>query len=236
MPRRTKKTAISKRMQKEMKQIAESVVNEENEDKAFVYTHENEQLYHNIPNYVYKFLSDIQQGTSDGDTSTTGGTGDQDIRIGDEIKLKNVNIRLWLSNKLDRPNVIYKGCLFWYPVGQAPSNTMVFKTQSNKLLDRYNRDNIKVIDTFIVKSGSNYAQPTYYPAGGVVAVTGKEHSTLVTLNKSYKGKTILYDNNGTAPKGWNLGMQIVCYDAFGTLQTDNIASFAYQSLITFQDA
>lgn len=233
--KRGKGTSLSKSQKNAMKKIAEQVFDQESEDKSFVYTHENLQLNHNIPDYVYKFLGDIQQGVSDGNTGAAG-QGSQTIRIGDEIELKNINIRVYLANKLDRPNVIYKGCLFWYPVGVAPTNAMVWCTQSNKLLDRYNRDNIKVIDQFIVKSTNNYAQPTYAAIESAVAVLGKEHTYLATLNKSYKNKKIKYDNNGIVPKGWNIGMSIVCYDSYGTLQTDNIASYAYQSLITFQDA
>jgi len=121
---------------------------------------------------------------------------------------------------------MYKGILYWYPVGIAPSDTLIYKTQSNKMLDRYNDKNIKVIDTFMVKSTNNYA----------VDANNHEHSYLATLNKSYKSKKIVYDNNGLQPKGWDLGFALVCYDAYGTLQTDNIASFAVNVQITFQDA
>jgi len=38
---------------------------------------------------------------------------------------------------------------------------------------------------------------------------------------------IIYDNGGTTPRKRNVGICVVCYDAFGTLQTDNIASVAY---------
>lgn len=221
-----KKSALSKMQKKEVKKIANKLIDEEIEDKAFVVTEENLQLFHNKPVYGVKFLGDIQQGVSDGDTSTTGGIGVKAIRIGDQIRLKNINMRFWLSNKLDRPNCMYKILLFWYPVGIAPSDTLVYKTQSNKMLDRYNTDNIKLIDQKIVFSTNNYA----------VDANNHEHSYLCTLNKSFKNKRIQYDNNGQQPKGWDIGIAVVVYDAFGTLQTDNIASFAYQSLITFQDA
>ncbi len=223
--RRTRTSKIKGLNKKEKAQVR-SMIDDEIEDKSFVYTAENNQLLHNVPVFAAKFLGDIQQGTQDGNTSTTGGTGKQTIRVGDQISLKNINVRFWLSNKLDRPNVMYKVVLFWYPVGIAPNNNLVYFTQTNKMLDRYNTDNIKIIDQKIVKSTNNYA----------VDANNHEHSYLCTLNKSYKRKKIQYDNNGQQPKGWDIGMAVVCYDAFGTLQTDNIASFAYQSLITFQDA
>lgn len=221
-----KKSALSKMQKKEVKKIANKLIDEEIEDKSFVYTAENVQLYHNKPVYAAKFLGDIQQGISDGDTNTTGGTGVKAVRIGDQIRLKNINLRFWLSNKDDRPNCMYKLILYWYPIGIPPSDVLIYKTQSNKMLDRYNTDNIKIIDQKMVFSTNNYA----------VDANNHEKSYLCTLNKSFKSKRIQYDNNGQQPKGWDIGFAIVVYDAYGTLQTDNIASFAYQSLLTFQDA
>ena len=223
--RTNKRRVLTRTQKKEMRKIAQRVVDEEVEDKQHVNTSENNQLNHNIPVYASKFLGDIDQGYNDGGTST-GGDGLKTIRIGDEIQLKNINIRFWLSNKADRPNVMYKGVLYWYPIGIPPNNALIYKTQSNKMLDRYDRDNIKVMDTFIVKSTNNYA----------VDANNHEHSYLATLNKSYKNKQIKYDKNGLQPKGWDIGFGLVCYDAYGTLQTDNIASFAYQSVLTYQDA
>lgn len=222
-PRFKKRSSLSKKQKMEVRKIAEQVVDEEIEDKSFVFTEENGQLDHNKPVYVAKFLGDIEQGVSTGDQST-GGTGVKAIRLGDQIRLKNINIRMWISNKSDRPNVMYKAVLFWYPTGIAPADDTVYLTQTNKMLDRYNYKVIKVIDQVILNSTYNYSGQE------------KEKSYLLTLNKSYKNKLIQYNNNGTRPKGFDLGMAIVCYDAFGTLQSDNIASWAYQSKITYQDA
>ncbi len=50
-----------------------------------------------------------------------------------------------------------------------------------------------------------------------------------------KEKKITYDQGGTVPKFKTLGLCVVCYDAYGTLQTDNIASYAYNCAIRFID-
>lgn len=211
---------------KAVRNIAREVVDDEIEDKQSITIFENIQLNHNKTQYFGKMIGPaIQQGVQDGDQSAAG-IGSDKIRIGDRIRLKNVNVRFWLSNKLDRPNVMYKGVLFWYPQGIVPGDAEVYKTQTNKMLDRYNNKVIKVIDTFIVKSTNNYA----------VDANNHEHSYLATLNKSYKNKKISFDDNGPLVKGWEMGFALVAYDAFGTLQTDNIASFAYATQLTFQDA
>jgi len=223
--RRNKKSGLSRSMRKEVRAIAESAIDAEIEDKEYVYIAENVQLFHNKPGYSSKLLQLIAQGVADGDQST-GGTTKPTCRVGDQISLKNVNIRMWLSNKLDRPNVMYKGVLYWYPVNNPPSDAQVYKTQTTKMLDRYNNKDISIIDTFIVQSGAMYLNGT----------EKFEHSYLATLNKSYKNKKITFDGLTGVPKGKDLGFSVVCYDAYGTLQTDNIASFAWNMQLVFQDA
>lgn len=182
---------------------------------------ENKQLFHNKPDYVGKLLA-TKQGLLDDNSSTSGPDA---VRKGDEIILKNINIRFWMSNKDDRPNVTYKAVLFWYDVTNPPSDTNVYFTQTNKLLDRYNTENISVIDTFIIKSTNNYA----------VDANNHEKSYMATLNKSWKVKKIKYDEGATAPKMKDIGFALVAYDAYGTLQTDNIASYAYNAKLSFKD-
>lgn len=180
---------------------------------------ENIQLFHNKPLYVGGLLA-TSQGVADDNTQSS-----KDVRKGDEILLKNMNIRFWLSNKLDRPNVMYKGVLFWYKANTPLSDPIVYFTQTNKMLDRYNTETIRVIDQFILNSTNNYA----------VDANNHEHSYLATLNKSYKSKRIKYEENTPVTKGWDMGFALVCYDAFGTLQTDNIASVAYNTKLSFKD-
>ncbi len=91
------------------------------------------------------------------------------------------------------------------------------------MLDRVNNEAISIIDSKTIFSANSYAQ------------TGNERSQLLTLNGSWKGKKITYDEGGTVPKFKTLGLCVVCYDAFGTLQTDNIASYAYNAAIRFID-
>ena len=56
-----------------------------------------------------------------------------------------------------------------------------------------------------------------------------------TLNKSFKYRKVSYDEGANIPKNRTLGAAVVCYDAFGTLQSDNIASIAYNGQITMTD-
>lgn len=214
-----KRKALSKSQAKQVKNIAAKTVSRMCEKKSFTWLDENKQLLHNKGDYTLNFLS-CKQGIKDDET---GVSGSQINRIGDEIMLKNINVRIWLSNKSDRPNVMYKAYLFWYDPDASLDDTYCFFSAQNKMLDRVNTEVLSIIDSKTIFSGPSYAG------------TEHERSQLCTLNGSYKGKKIKYDEGGTVPKFKTIGMCVVCYDAYGTLQTDNIASYAYNASIRFID-
>ena len=216
---RKAKSALSKKQTKDVKAITRSVVRGMMETKTVGKSAENVQLFHNKPLYVGGLLA-TSQGTADPDNQSGNAA-----RIGDEILLRNCNVRFWLSNKLDRPNVMYKLFLFWYTEGQALSDALCFFTQGNKMLDRINNENISIIDQKTVFSKNMYLNGT----------EKFEHSQLCTLNGNWKGKKIIYDQGGSTPRKRNIGYCVVCYDAYGTLQTDNIASLASDYATRFQD-
>ena len=120
---------------------------------------------------------------------------------------------------------MYKCYLFWYTSGATLGDSVVYFTQTNKMLDRINTEQISIIDQQTIFSGPSYENGT----------EKHEHSYLCTLKGSWKGKKIIYDEGGSVPKKRNIGLAVVCYDAYGTLQTDNIASFAYDGIVTIQD-
>lgn len=216
---RKPRSALTRTEKKQVRKIAKDTTLRLAETINKVVVVENTQLFHNKPLYVTALLA-CDQGTADDNTQSS-----KSVRKGDKIALKNMNIHFWLSNKDDRPNVMYKGVLFWYKSGTSVTDPIVYFTQTNKILDRYNTEQIRVVDQFIVKSTNNYA----------VDANNHEKSYLATLNKSYKAKSIVYDENGSTPKGWDLGFALVAYDAFGTLQTDNIASCAFNVKMSFKD-
>lgn len=220
-PRSRRATGLTKKQQRSVRKIAKKVAMSIPERKVFGFLDENLQLFHNKTDYKTNFL-ECKQGVAD--PNDLQGPNTRLVRIGDEFLLRECNIRLWLSNKEDRPNVMYKCYLFWYDSNVSLSDTVVFFTQQNKMLDRINNEQVSIIDQQTIFSGPSYA------------ITEKEHSYLCTLKGRWKGKKITYDEGGTVPKKRTIGMAVVCYDAYGTLQTDNIASYAYNAKIVIQDA
>ncbi len=219
VPRSKKHKGLSKRQVKTVKKIARDVAMTIPERKTFGFMEENVQLNHNKTNYLGQWLK-CKQGVADPNNLVQ-----QLVRIGDEFYLRNINIRFWLSNKLDRPNVMYKLYLFWYDSGMSLSDAYCYFTQTNKMLDRVNNENISIIDSKTIFSGPSYENGT----------EKHEHSYLCTLKGSWKNKKITYDEGGSVPKKRDIGTMVVCYDAFGTLQTDNIASYAYNGNVVIQD-
>lgn len=238
---RTKKKST---MVKAVRKIAREEALRVAETKMVGSLGENIQLYHNVPLVKTGFLASISKGVDDPTNMKA-----QNARIGNEIYLQEYQTKYWLSNKLDRPNVMYRLITFWYPTGGTPgvpTVTDIFQgaggTLPNVMLLRLNTDVIKVISDKYVFSDANYAQPYYYPLDGAVAVTGKERSQLKFITNKFKSKKIKFDDAsaGLGPatnyvKGSDICTCICAYDAYGTLTSDNIASYAVNWRITFKD-
>ena len=249
MPRKKKNTSVlTKKMAKEVRKLSKETTLRLAETKEVGRIGENAQLFHNVPVFRGPFLDSIKKGLNDPTLQTNA-----NARVGDEILLKSFDQRYWLSNKLDRPNVMYRITTFWFPgnagltaTNPVPSDVYFYPPTTgaipNVMLLRPNTEVITVISDKIIFSEDNYAQPTYYPAGGIVAVTGKERSQLRTINKSWKSRKVKYLDSGTdgsgaggPPKNKEIFVCISAYDAYGTLQTDNIASYGLNYRLRFKD-
>ncbi len=135
-----KHSGLSRNQAKSVRKIAKKTVMGLAETKTVGKQTENEQLFHNKALYLQNLLA-TTQGVEDPNDLTSAAA-----RIGDSVALTNVNIKFWLSNKLDRPNVMYRLIMFWYDTPLVLSDAICFFTQTNKMLDRPNNENISIID------------------------------------------------------------------------------------------
>jgi len=218
--RKRPRTGLSKNQTKSVKRIAKSVAMTIPERKVFGFIDENRQLIHNKTDYLANYL-ECKQGVAD--PNDIQSSSNRLVRIGDEFYLREINIRFWLSNKKDRPNCMYKVFMFWYDSEATLSDATCWFTQQNKMLDRINNEQISIIDSQTIFSGPSYA------------TTEQEHSYLCTLKGKWKSRKITYDEGGVLSKKRTIGTMVVAYDAFGSLQTDNIASYAYNCKVVIQD-
>lgn len=221
---------IRRRQGKRFQSRVKRVMMKQVETKYYTIGIENDQLYHNVlycPPALYNPYFDP--------TNTATRTG----RIGTEIVPRGVKVRMWLANKLDRPNMMYR-----IIVGVAPKtigNTLVTSaivesqllnatldqgTLGNKMILPPNlADGFKVLrDRVITTNGSVHVQ-----------AANKERHNLVRLwIKPKKGQKIRYtDTNFVVNRA--LFVAICCYDSYATSALDNIASFAYHATVYYKD-
>lgn len=165
--------------------------------------------------------------------ATSQGTN-QTTRVGDKIQSRYLHFRLWLSNKLDRPNVMYR-----ILVVSGENNDFVFGTNiartgasSNIMLADVDTDKYRVHYDKILQPVVGYKASV---SGGNIWADKEEsrfHEFRVNTSKMITYKT----DNGTVPNGANTYvLYVIPYDAKGTQETDNIASYAYQIVHYFRD-
>lgn len=187
------------------------------ETKRIITTSENLQIFHNVPSIIGNLCS-TTQGTS------------QVSRVGDEVIAQYLKIKLWLSNKSDRPNVMWRVIVYCPRPG---TTTLDWQTNSatNRILAFVDTDKLNVKSQKILNP----------PPGDFSLETGatlKERSRYLTMNVNVKNYKISYfSDNDTVPKlqKHNICVAVIAYDAYGTLITDNIASYAFSYEFYFKD-
>lgn len=225
--RRRRKATKPKTVQG-LKQLIKSVSLKDSETKLSSHTEENLRLFHNGSVYREGLLA-----TSTGTENPQGFSEHASNRIGDEILARGLKLRFWLSNVEDRPNVMYKITAFWYNTDSTVLSDGLFWRGTdgdggtmNRMIDAANTYKVTPLKNLMVRSGPNYSIPQ----------NGKEHSYFTECYIPLNNRKIKYrvDNNNR-PQFKDIGFQIVAYDAFGTLSTDQVAHFAYSSCLYFKD-
>lgn len=241
-----KKSRKSGSLKSKMRNIAKEEALRLAETKTVGRYGENFQLFHNVPVIVGGYLQQITQGvTNPTNLKLTN------ARIGNELYLKNIKQKIWLSNKLDRPNVMYRIIMFKWNANQGaaspfPTVNDIFNWNQtgnlpNCMILNTNKERITVLKDKYIFSDANYAQPYQTQPFPVIAgpgILGRERSQLVTMNKDFKNQKIIYEDtlDGTQRvKSKDIYFCYCAYDAWGSIVTDNIASYAVNHEINFKD-
>jgi len=189
---------------------------------------ENVQLNHNSPSH-FAGLLETTQGAADDDS----GTSNRALRIGDEVVARGISLKMWFANKLDRPNVTYKVVIFRYQSGYAISSNDPYYSQgsANYLLRDLNTEQFKIVKVLNFRI-QTAAQKINTVTNDFQGAEGHKLIKCYIPLKNYKQK---YHNNSGVPKYTNMGVAVVAYDSYGTLTTDNIASYAVNYKFYFKD-
>lgn len=179
-------------------------------------------LLHNISTLVRSNL----MATSQGVTDSLGITN----RIGDTVTPVGVKLYLTMRQPADRPNVTFK---IWIVriIGAATVPTFVpVKTiTGNLLMDPIDTEKCTLVKSFKFKSKNNYWQ-------GALA-SSRENTNFQNIYIPLPRKPYVYSaDGGPNGKNYQLSMYVAAYDTFGTLITDNIASFACSQSFYFKDS
>lgn len=193
------------------------------ETKHRTVTYENQSLFHNTPkdwSVGQNPLRALAQG--DGENQRTG----------DEIIGQRINYKLWLSNKSDRPNVLYRIVVYRCPKDEESTDHVAIYegTTGNKMTDYINTEKYTPVFQKFVKITND--------ASLEEGATLKEVSKLVSFSINLRDQKIKYENGGTnIPKYQrdSLRVSITAYDAYGTLVGDNIASYAISARVYYKD-
>lgn len=179
--------------------------------KFFAFQTSNTQLYHNVPLTAFNttsLLDTISIGTGYGN------------RIGNRIVIERIRASFVLNNKPDRPNVSYRVVCIAAPATES-TNTYAELFAGGVFTGHH------------VPANSLLLHDTTFPQN-----QGSGMDNNVTPNKersfTYRfevpiSKPVVY-NSASGYASTCISVYVLCYDAFGTLTTDNIASVAQSSI------
>jgi len=189
---------------------------------------ENLQLYHNTPYYVYDNLM-----TTQSIADNNSGTANFACRVGDEVIARGLSYKFWFANKLDRPNVMYKIVFYEIRNQTVPSGGAPYSSQgaTNYMIRDLDTEKYRILKT--VKFNLQTASQKVIDSQGTF--NGAEGHKAVSVWIPLKNKRIKYENGSSVPRFTDIAFTVVCYDSFGTLLTDNIASFAICRKFYFKD-
>jgi len=189
------------------------------EPKKVSYNRGEVQFYHNLPIYVLKL--NLPDGMP------VQGLGDN-MRVGDQLNSIGYSVRLLIGQKADRPNVTFKIWFIKVPKSTGYSYSTWFDpVTNNSLLDDINEDQCKVVKTV-----------TYRPnQASLASAGGREYTFVKKLWIPYRKIIKFGPANAaiTTSDPHDLVMIATAYDAYGTLQTDNIGYMQIVSSLHYRD-
>lgn len=217
-----------------------SIVMKNTETKMLQVGVENKQLYHDVGGATGPSTNQFPiefnpwRLVVQGSTSTT--------RIGDKIMPRMMVCRLWLANKGDRPNITYRIIVARVPkaingVLTTGTNIDLFKadhvgTNGNTLCGFI--DNDKGIRAYYDRMISVEGKPGQRITALDTFNVAETHVFRKFVIKKKNARPILYEAGGQVVNN-PIGIWVIPYDSFGTLQTDNIASCALTFRLYYKD-
>ena len=205
------------------------------------YTPDMQVLLHNRTYFAGQLMA-----TTQGDQNPNGIAETQNNRNGDSVVAKGVNIKFYLENFTDRPNVTYKIIIFRYNtlLINAPQELMTDNefwcgldgtgNLANRLLDRPNSKNIRVLKTKIIRPTN---QANYSIQTGGPAPTGpfNKSNYWQTYIKLHNEKIKYRNNDSVLVSSHGLAFAVVAFDTQNTPTISQVGQFMWQSTFYYKD-
>lgn len=148
-------------------------------------------------------------------------------RIGDQVNLSHFDIKLLIGQKADRPNVTFRYMVLGVPKGSSIDYASWFTAVTNNvLLDDPNTDFVRI-----------YKRGFWRPnEAGLLATGNDEYTFTKRLRVPYKKVVKFGPSNGsTTHNDQDLYFVLMCYDAYGSLGTDNVAYVQMSQCLHYRD-
>jgi hypothetical protein len=218
-------------------------MNKATETKYYDIAGENLQVYHNvgqsggvlIPTTIYSdptFFNpwaDIPPGTGRAN------------RVGDKITPLCMTMKIWLATKLDRPNVMFRIIVAKMPKSIGTTHTTSNNVYIFQLSQTGATGNAMVLPVDHDKGIKPYYDRVHnlqlgYSSYNGEAAGGKEGHKLVQLKiKRKRAGNIIFDSVSQDIVNSPLALFVIPYDSYGTVVTDNIASYSYHARMYYKD-
>lgn len=205
------------------------MIKKDQETKYYLIQYENTQLYHDVTSVVQ--IDPWQH--------IVKGTG-RNQRIGEDINCIGMKIKFWIANKLDRPNLLYRCIIGFFPrcingtvlTGANVASYVYAQVDlgngANPMIMLKNQDNgVKWVYDRVWRHEKGVS--------GTAAGVNKECHFTKKIWINMKGRQLKYAG-ASLPQGYVPVILLEPYDSQGTLITDNVASYAYQVSLYYKDS
>lgn len=215
------------------------VLNKKTETKYKDIACENVQLYHNLgattllaPGNVTSIAPFFNPWST-----IARGTG-RNERVGDKITPRGMSLKLYMANKVDRPNTMVRIIVAILP--KMYNNTVttnvfypfqIFTGLGNNMLIPADQDKgVKFLYDRVHRMG-DALNGHISGSGG-----GKERTKTVKLwIKRKRSRDIVFDNNLTEIVNKPLAVYAIPYEQYSTIETDNVTSIAGAMRLYYKD-
>lgn len=215
------------------------ILDRKTETKYYDIGAENLQLYHNLGQgvsglppttvsslpFFFNPWINIQQGTG------------RMNRIGDKIIPRGMSIKLYVANKFDRPNTMFRLIVAILP--KVMNGSLV-----TSLFDPFQIPTLGILGNTILypadhDKGVKFLYDRVHrmpPMQKDIGNTGKELTKTVKLWIKRKSRNnIVYDTNSSTIVNRPMAIYVIPYEQFSTLTTDNVASCACFMRMYYKD-